>query len=179
MDKFERILRSKYKIIKTKGEYAPKYAKPWWNEKCSQLVAIRRREKNNFKRRPTQQNLISWRTAENNAKVQIKKSKEESWKQFASTLTHTSSNAKVWSMLRKMKGRQESKPIKLIKNNNIIVYPNEKVNEFAHYFEQLFNIRTPSIQRNKNIFLKYRKRYYPKGKKITTKHLQNMSWKTL
>ena len=141
---------------KTKGEFVPKYAKPWRHAECSRLVAIRKREKNNFKRRPTQQNLLVWRAAENNAKIQIKKAKEESWKQFASTLTHTSTSAMVWSMLRKLTGRQETKPIVLIKiivdPLEIIVDPLEKVNAFVEYFKKLFNVKPLNIQRNNEMF---------------------------
>ena len=68
------IKKSKYELQRTTGHYNPKFSKPWWNQECSKLVAVRRKMKNAFRRRPTEENRMRWREAENKAKQQIEKS---------------------------------------------------------------------------------------------------------
>ena len=91
----QKVLSSEYKINKSSGNYNPKFCKDWWNSECSKLVALRRKAKNMFSKRPNQENLRKLRVAENKAKEKIKESKAESWKMFASGINFSTNTVEV------------------------------------------------------------------------------------
>ena len=56
---------------RTKEVVTPKYTKPWWSDKCEEVVRERHRFKNVFRRHPTVENMIAMRRAEFIAKYTI------------------------------------------------------------------------------------------------------------
>ena len=143
-----KIVNSTYRVEKTKGIYNPKYCRPWWNDECAKLVALKRKAKNAFRRRPVQQNLIAWRQAEVRAKNHIAKSKKESWENFTSTLGRKSSSAYIWRVIKKISGNFQPSHTSLLVNNEVIYNPIDKANAFAENFAKIFNVRTPDQKRD-------------------------------
>ena len=83
--------------------YHPHYNNPWWTEECERLAKQRRKAKNIFCKRPTEQNLRELRIAENKSKEANKVAKKKSWEEYASSINSSTSSSEVWNKIKKFK----------------------------------------------------------------------------
>ena len=151
-DKFsESIKSSTYKIKKTSGLLNPKFNKSWWDTDCARLVRIREQTKNYFKKHPTEQNFRKFREAENNAKDQIKESKQKSWEEYVSSITFRTGTSAVWNKIKKFSNKFNMQNNVIINNNNIYTDPHMKAEIFADYLYDKFNTKGRIINNSRNL----------------------------
>ena len=130
---------SKYCIPETTGVYTPYFSKPWWTDKCKQLTDARNKAKNKFRKHPTDQNLQQLRVAENVAKDEVQKAKDDSWKKYTTSINSFSTTGAVWKKVRQFKNNFKPK-ITPIKDGDIFITDkNEKVKIFAKHFKKSFS----------------------------------------
>jgi ribonuclease HI len=80
--------------------------KPWFNAECKEAIDHRKQTLQTFKNKPTTINLRKYQKARAEARRIIKKSKQESWKQYVSKLNTRRPVKKAWDMVRKISGKQ-------------------------------------------------------------------------
>ena len=134
------IKSSTYNIPQTSGKYNPKYNKPCWDERCSELVAKRRIAKNRLKRCQSIENIQKLRTAENEAKNYIKLIKKTSWEKYASTLTSTSPITDIWKQIKFIRNTYKTPDTAIDENNNVYTDPSKIADIFSSYFASKFNV---------------------------------------
>jgi ribonuclease HI len=125
-------------LQKTSGKKIYKRSTPWWDIDCSRAVANRRKAKNLLSKMPTVVNLINYKKCEAIAKRTIIKKKKDSWEQFVGSLDSKTPSAKVWRVIKSMNGKQHTRSIPIISDDNSIV---SKANIFANHFSR-FNVPT-------------------------------------
>ena len=147
------LTKSKYQPKSTTGEYNPKYNKPWWNNECSRLVALRRKAKNVVKRNATAETISNLRRAENEVKKAVDLAKENSLKNFVSTIDLHTTSKTVWDKVNSIRSKFEPKILVLNVNNELITDLSVKTSKIADHFEAIFNIDYPSQPRHNSMFM--------------------------
>ena len=145
------LTNSKFQPKSTTGEYNPKYNKPWWNEECDKLVALRKQAKNIVRRNATAQTISNLRKAENDVKKATKLAKENSLKIFIPTIDLHTSLKSVWDKINSIRSKFEPKILVLKMDNELISQPTVKANKIADHFEKTFNIDHSSQERNESM----------------------------
>ena len=84
------------------------------------------------------ENVRLAREAENAAKLVIKQTKQEKWKQHASTINSKEKTGKVWMKIKKMALRYVPHSAPIITANGIITNNKDKSEAFARYFAKLY-----------------------------------------
>jgi len=115
----------------------PKYPKPWWNSDCRQTHKDQKKAWDTFRRYPTQDNLIAFKRARAIARKTRKRSQHESWKNYVSSITPSTSSQTVWKKIKKISGtynNNNSHPVILNINGNIISSVHGIANQIATSF---------------------------------------------
>jgi len=121
----------------------PKYSKPWWSEKCSEVVRAKRIAKNLFHRHPTILNMIALRRAEACVKYEIKKSKRESWQRFSSSINSLTPTKTIYQKVARIQGSLNMCTNPIITDNGIETDPQAKSDLIADNYEIVFNSPNP------------------------------------
>lgn len=83
------------KIIKDTGETYFKFTskkinnkpnKPWWNDKCNEIIKKRNKAYNKWRKRPNTQNRLNYKILVAEAKQIIEKEKKESWEKICASI---------------------------------------------------------------------------------------------
>ena len=114
--------------------------KYFWNSECSKAVALRRKARRKYEKHICPANRVNYNKQSALTKKEIKKQKRLSWITFTNSLTHNSSDSKVWKVFRKMEGKfvfDFNYPIE--KNKKLLINNTEIAKEFAIYFNNSFN----------------------------------------
>jgi len=127
----------------SRSTVTPKYSKPWWNERCAEVVEAKRGAKNLFHRHPTIENLIALRRAEAIVKYEVKKSKRESWQKFSSSINCFTPTKEIYRKVARIQGSLNMSTNPIITNNEIVTDPQSKANLIADSYENIFNSPTP------------------------------------
>ena len=89
-------------------KYVPK---PWWTDALKNSKAQRERLYKVYRRNKTILNLIKWKQAhaQHKHKHNVKESKKECWRKFVAELNKRTPMAKVYEIMRKIKGSSQRK----------------------------------------------------------------------
>ena len=131
----EAIKSSEYKIQQTSGMYCPRFNKPWWNDECAKLSAIRKKMKKKFCQNQTAENFQNMRHAENKAKHYINYQKKKSWQEHASTLTSSTPLTSVWNQVRVMRNRYSPTNSAISHRDKIYTIPADISEILVEHFE--------------------------------------------
>ena len=129
-----------------------KLNKPWWNDECQEALDSRKRALNKFKKRPTSDNLDSFKKQYARARRIIRGAMRDSWKTYVSKLNNRTSSKKVWDMVRKITGKGNPGGIKqLVKDGEIITNVKDISNTLAGSISHNSSSAhyTPEFQRHK------------------------------
>ena len=129
--------KSLIKLILT--QKFPKYNKPFWDEECSKMRAIRRKLQRKYKQHKTPENKRELNKQTALTRKIMKNKKRSAWYNFCCTLDHNSSTTSVWNMFKSL----ENRPIfgfkyPILENNTIITDNKIISNLFSQYFANIF-----------------------------------------
>jgi hypothetical protein len=79
--------------------------KPWYNDKCKDVVKTRKKAERYFRKYPSPANLNSYRKVNAQARRSIKTEKRQSWRNFISKINNRTPISKVWNMVQRIKGK--------------------------------------------------------------------------
>ncbi|GBM14721.1 hypothetical protein AVEN_130589-1, partial [Araneus ventricosus] len=81
-----------------------KFRRPWWNEACRDSYRKQRKCWNVFRRYPTTENLVAFKRARAFARRIRRRSQRESWIQFVSSITSSTSSKHLWKKVKAANG---------------------------------------------------------------------------
>ena len=109
--------------------------KPWFTEECKKAIKDREKALKALRRNPDYNNLEFFRLCRAKARRTIKKSKRDSWQNYISKLNIHTPTTKVWEMIKKIKGKQNTPSIShLYHNGNKITDLKDICNLLAETF---------------------------------------------
>lgn len=121
-------------IPKSADKISPRYV-PWWCPEIKKAITLRKKSLRNFKKRPTQENLIHFKKQRALARRLILLKKRESWKQFVNSITQNTSVKEMWQKIRILKGNYVPKIIPFVSQNNAVyTSPEDIANCLANHF---------------------------------------------
>ena len=103
------IDKSEIKLIKDSKHTK----KLWWNEKCSEKVAIMIQKTRNFQRIGTQEAFEEMRAAERDSKRVIKDTRRTCWRKKCSEITQETPISEIWQMAHHFATGKRSKSTKI------------------------------------------------------------------
>ena len=116
---------------------------PWWNTSCTIAIRERNRANRKFRKSLLMNDLIEYKKKKAQAQALIRKTKQEYWEQFCSSLNRFSSMSLVWKKIKSMRQPQERiNAIPLNVDGVAIKEDKEKANIFANYYEKLSHNHT-------------------------------------
>ena len=123
-----------------------KYSKPWWNDKCAELIKLRRAAKNRLKNHPTLDNLIALRRAEALVKRETKLAKKESFLTFCSEINSQTPVGKMWRRIGCLANKNRvRKCAPIVHQQQVITDSSTKANIIADQYAKLFNSNTHAV----------------------------------
>ena len=142
----------------------PKRSVSWWSEECKLARCRRRRALREFRRRPTAENLITFKRENAKAKRVFKESKQNSWRAFVSSINSHTSSSDVWKSIKRISGASSSHSVPGLMVNKVMSHdPDTIVNCFAEHFSA-----TSHSQHYDKSFLQYK----------TAQEKQNLNFST-
>ncbi|GBN73570.1 hypothetical protein AVEN_38899-1, partial [Araneus ventricosus] len=81
-----------------------KFRRPWWNEACCDSRREEKRLWNIFRRYPTTENHVAFKRAKALARRIRRRSQRESWINFVSSITSSSSSKQLWKRVKAANG---------------------------------------------------------------------------
>lgn len=138
-------------IPQTKGNL-PKRPKPWWTSECKETRKQQNRAWGIFRRYPTSVNLLAFKKARAKARWTRRRAKEESWKNFVSSLNSSTPSKIVWDRVRKIRGDYASFSVPLLQVNgtacksvdeqaNVLGEHFSNVSSSSHYTSQFLRVK--------------------------------------
>ena len=100
---------------------------PWWNDECTILNNERKRALRRYQRSRLPADKLIYQRARARAQYYKNQIKQESWKQYISTININTPMSKVWSKIRKMTGRYKSNHPPCIETPNGIISDQQQV----------------------------------------------------
>lgn len=97
------------------SKFSPRH---YWNENISKIVAERRLALSKFRRNPTPQNFDLLKEKIHLAQYHIRKSRNESWRNFCNSLNQSSTLSDVYNKMRWIKGRKS--PANVVDKDKLI-----------------------------------------------------------
>ncbi|XP_042875057.1 uncharacterized protein LOC122255192 [Penaeus japonicus] len=113
--------------------------KPWWNNKCKEIIKKRNKAYNKWKKKPNKENQIEYKTLLAKAKQIIDKEKKESWEKFCTSLSFTTPPKTIWNFIKKMNGKTSKMDYPIIINNQPISDQLKKTEIFSKEYQKLVN----------------------------------------
>ncbi|GFW87122.1 probable RNA-directed DNA polymerase from transposon X-element [Trichonephila clavipes] len=89
------IAAADFSILKSSSHSFQHY-KPWWNADCQTAYKNQRKLWGIFRRYPTTENLLAFKTAKANARRVRRRSQRQSWIRYVSSLTSSTSSKQLW-----------------------------------------------------------------------------------
>ena len=97
-------------IPKSKNKLA-KHETIWFNEECKAAIRNRRKALKAVKNQPTDANMENYRIIRAKTRRTIKTTKRKSWQSYVSKINSRTPIKKVWSMIRKISGKQSTNKV--------------------------------------------------------------------
>ena len=101
----EKLIEICSENIPMTSPFHKKRSKPWFDEDCKAAKRERNKANRLNKRYPCLANAMKAKVANAKARRTFKKKKRESWKNYVSTINSRTPTNKVWSMIRKITGK--------------------------------------------------------------------------
>ncbi|KAG5869769.1 hypothetical protein JTB14_014701 [Gonioctena quinquepunctata] len=92
-------------IPRTKGGSRERVV-PWWNDRVSNVIKVKKKAFNLFRRNPSTENLIALKKARAAARREILTSKRAPWNSYTSTITPDTPTIEVWKKIKAIQGRK-------------------------------------------------------------------------
>jgi len=128
----------------TKEVLTPKYSKPWWTPKCAEAVAAKRTAKKALLSCPSPSVLIAYKRAEARVKWEVKRAKQDSWRNFCNTVTSDTPLKLLWKRVKGLRTPYSRKSQPFIVNNTVLSDPLSKVEALATHYEEVSASPAPS-----------------------------------
>lgn len=111
---------------------------PWWSSECKKAIDASKKAFYRLKRHNTTENLLEFKKLRARSRYIVKKSKKESWAEFVSSLSSSSSSSNVWEKIRKIKGKNVSRSVNTIKRNDTLITSSQEIVEaFAEEYARI------------------------------------------
>ena len=118
---------------------------PWWTAECEAVTAERKRALWRYQHTRLPADKISMKRARARAHYVLRKTKQESWNNYVSTLTVHTPMSKIWSRVKKMSGKHPPiNPPCLLVNGNYVSESLEVANALASHYASVSNGSTYS-----------------------------------
>jgi hypothetical protein len=127
-------------IIKKNKYNGTKKSVPWWSEECKNIIKIKNKALNKFRKCRSIIDLIELKKQRAEAKYIIKNCKTNSRNTFTSSISCLENPNIVWNKIKLIKGVQKVTDIKSLRTNNnktIITEPIEIANALGEYFQEM------------------------------------------
>ena len=109
---------------------------PWFDGECKKAINARKKAERKFHRRPTAENLQIFKIRRARARRIINAAKRQSWKDFVSGISSRTPMKKVWSMVRKVKGKGGDPRVQHLHiGTDIVTTPAEIAEKLADTFQ--------------------------------------------
>lgn len=130
------VLRSTAEeVIGKKKAGNRKKAVPWWNEECSEAISNRNKALKRVRRSCNYNDFIRYKRTQAIVRRVIRMSKRKYWREFCSNIGEDININEVWSMIRKMGGKQRSNNIPvLVYKGNLVMLDSGKADALAETF---------------------------------------------
>ena len=115
-------------------KYIPK---PWWTDSLKISKAQRERLFQVYRRNKTILNLVKWKQARAQYKHNVKESKKDCWRKFVAEQNKRTPMAKVYEIMRKIKGRAQWKINILCEDGQYYSSIPDIVNRIVNTFSQI------------------------------------------
>ncbi|GBN02577.1 putative RNA-directed DNA polymerase from transposon X-element [Araneus ventricosus] len=98
------IINATDKTIPKSPPRLRKFRRPWWNEACRDSYKNQKKCWNIFRRYPTTENLVAFKRDRAFARRIRRRSQRESWIQFVSSITSSTSSKQLWKKVKAANG---------------------------------------------------------------------------
>ena len=142
---------AKAAIPKSSGKIRPKTV-PWWTRECTEANKQRKTALRRYQRTLLINDRIEYCRKRAIAKHVQNTAKQESWKNFVSTVNVNTPMTKIWKRIRKIRGSYASyTPPSLVQNHNHITDSDEVAELLARHYERIGSNEsyTPAFQRRR------------------------------
>ncbi|GFT64112.1 putative RNA-directed DNA polymerase from transposon X-element [Trichonephila clavipes] len=102
------------------SNFSRKLCKPWWNSACQQAKKEKRRRWGIFRRYPTTDNLIAFKRAKALARKIRRQSQRESWIQYVSSITSSTTSQQLWRKVKTANGLYRDFSIPILETSTAI-----------------------------------------------------------
>ena len=133
-----------------------KTPKPWWNDQCKKAVQNKKKAYRKLKRNPCTDNNIEYKKMNAIAVKIVKKSKQENWNTFLSSINSNTPAKDVWGKINAIKGQNKNKNLSSIKTEENIIL-DQKIdiaNALGKNYQNISN-----GQNSSESFKKYREKW--------------------
>ncbi|GBL78442.1 putative RNA-directed DNA polymerase from transposon X-element [Araneus ventricosus] len=115
-----------------------KFRRPWWNEACRDSRREEKKLWNIFRRYPTTENHIAFKRAKALARRIRRRSQRESWINFVSSLTSSTSSKQLWKKVKAANGIYREFSFPILNTGNVThSAPLDIANALGHAFAQV------------------------------------------
>ena len=112
----------------------PRILVPWWTPECRQAITERNRAYKAYYRRPTPELYSNSKRLRAYARLVISDAKKRSWRTFISQINRDTPVTEIWEYIKRIKGRNFSRPFYLTVDNDIIEDPKLIADKIAEHF---------------------------------------------
>ncbi|XP_023228600.1 uncharacterized protein LOC111628973 [Centruroides sculpturatus] len=131
---------------KTSTRY-PKHPKPWWNQNCEEAFKAQKKAWGIFRRYPTSRNLVAFKKAKANARRIRRQSQRDSWRQYVSSITSSTSSKAVWDKIHKINGKYATHSLSMLENNGTII---SDIQGIANLLGETFSSSSSNVMFTRN-----------------------------
>ena len=110
------------------------YPKPRWTRELQQSRSKRERLYQAYRRNRSSDNLIKWKAARAAHKRKVRESKKECWRKFVEEMNVNTSIAKVYEIVRKIRGKQQKQISILYTDGEYFTTLAQIVSKFVNHF---------------------------------------------
>ncbi|GFT13876.1 probable RNA-directed DNA polymerase from transposon X-element [Trichonephila clavipes] len=135
------------------SNFSRKLCKPWWNSACQQAKKEQRRRWGIFRRYPTTDNLIAFKRAKALARKIRRQSQRESWIQYVSSITSSTTSQQLWRKVKTANGLYRDFSIPILETSTAIYSsPVDVANVIGQTFASVSSSDSysPAFQATKN-----------------------------
>ncbi|XP_044766937.1 uncharacterized protein LOC123322920 [Coccinella septempunctata] len=160
VDKFTNIILESANLhVQKKQMVSGHHPVPWWTPECDKVIKESKSAFNKFKRSKTEENCIEYKRLRARARFIMKKSRRESWTEFASNINSSTPISAVWNSIKKISRIKGNKRI------SNLIYKNKTISRTADMAEALaFNYQRHSQSSNyPKEFMNIKRRKQPSG----------------
>ena len=134
----EHLINAAYACIPMSSTTVLPKCVPWWSRECDAARAERRRTQRKFQRTRRTCDLIAMKHARAKAVKTLKRTKKTSWRNFVSTLNVNTPMTKIWSRVKKMKGKYSSHTTPCLEvDGGYVTEPTDVANALANHYAQV------------------------------------------